>query len=158
MPSTGTAAPMAEYYRISRARITEGILSAEQARELFEAARTNPNADLAGDLESGFHYWSTSDAMQLVRCHVVPLLDDDQAPTLLVRLCVWGVSQRDAELAEASARQAAEACGWTVAEVATQSPRRRLLRRRSPLPQPGPGALAQEVVTGHVWAAYRVGP
>lgn len=149
---------MAEGYRISRARITEGIISADQAAALLDTAASNPDADLAGDLETGFHYWSTSsDGVQLVRCHVMPLLADDEPTALLVRLRVWGASTRDAELAEADARQAAAARGWTVTEVDAQTVRRGLRGRRTPLPQPGPGALAQEAANGRVWAAYHLG-
>jgi hypothetical protein len=60
-------------YLFDKARILVDRISEQRARELYEEARTRPDSDLEGDLETGFHYWDAPDGIKLVRFHVTPL-------------------------------------------------------------------------------------
>jgi len=67
---------MAERYEHSRGYPYIDQISAARARELHDAARLRPDADLDGDLETGFHFYETDgDGLQLVRHHVTPVPD-----------------------------------------------------------------------------------
>lgn len=67
---------MAECYRLSRAGFTFFTLTEAEAREHFDHASKNPEADLAGDMAPGFHYWSiNSRGEPMMRNHVLPLPD-----------------------------------------------------------------------------------
>ena len=67
---------MAERYWLQRASFGEGNeIDAAQAREYFEAAGKDPDADRVGDLEHGFDFFRTDDGLQLVRWHVRPVAD-----------------------------------------------------------------------------------
>ena len=69
--------PMADYYLLTRARITAEYITAQYARELYDRARARPQAALTGDLETGFYFWTLSDAgLRLIRCRVIPLRTD----------------------------------------------------------------------------------
>jgi hypothetical protein len=61
-------------YLIDRAGIVRERITATAAGELYADAKARPGSNLAGDLETGFTYWSAVfDDVRLVRCHVHPL-------------------------------------------------------------------------------------
>jgi hypothetical protein len=77
--------PMADYYLLTRAHITADYITAQYARELYDRARARPQAALTGDLETGFYFWTLSDAgLRLVHCRVIPLRTD-QVPDIARR-------------------------------------------------------------------------
>lgn len=66
-------------YDLYNGGIVHDRISAERAREIYDEAAADPESDLDGDLETGFHYWTkNADGVQLVRHHVMPR-DDDKA-------------------------------------------------------------------------------
>jgi len=69
--------PTADYYLLTRAHITADYITAQYAGELYDQARSRPEADLRGDLEAGFYFWTLSDSgLRLVHCRVIPLRAD----------------------------------------------------------------------------------
>jgi hypothetical protein len=77
--------PMADYYLLTRAHITADYITAQYARELYDRARARPQTALTGDLETGFYFWTLSDAgLRLVHCRVIPLRAD-QVPDIARR-------------------------------------------------------------------------
>ena len=75
---------MADYYLLTRAHITADYITAQYAGELYDQAGSRPEADLRGDLETGFYFWTLSDSgLRLIHCRVTPLHTDqlpDAAP------------------------------------------------------------------------------
>jgi hypothetical protein len=69
--------PMADYYLLTRAHITADYITAQYAGELYAQAASRPEADLRGDLEAGFYFWTLSDSgLRLIHCRVIPLRTD----------------------------------------------------------------------------------
>lgn len=70
---------MADFYLLSRAGITADRITARQARRLYDNAAEREDADLEGDYESGFRFWSLSieEHVRLIRYNVVPLYDHE---------------------------------------------------------------------------------
>jgi hypothetical protein len=65
-------------YDLYNGGIVHQLITAERAREIYEQAAADPDSDLDGDLETGFHYWTKStDGLELVRHHVMPRQDDE---------------------------------------------------------------------------------
>lgn len=61
-------------YNVYNGGITKERISSERARELYEQAAANPDSDLDGSLEHGFHYWTIgADGGRRVRRHVMPV-------------------------------------------------------------------------------------
>lgn len=70
---------MADFYLLSRAGITADCITLRQARRLYDNAAEREDADLEGDFESGFRFWSLSieQHVRLVRYTVVPLYEHE---------------------------------------------------------------------------------
>lgn len=74
---------MADYV-LHNGGIVRKRIGVERAREIYDEAAADPQSDLDGDLQAGFHYWTKdADGLELVRHHVMPLPDDDaECPSL----------------------------------------------------------------------------
>jgi hypothetical protein len=79
---------MADYYLLTRAKITASYITARRAHELYDEARTRPAAELRGNLESGFEYWTTYEDgdLKLVLLQFVPLRADQVPEPIRHRL------------------------------------------------------------------------
>jgi hypothetical protein len=65
-----------DYYLLARASITADYITARRARELYAEAAAQPEADLYGDLATGFYFWllDSDSGLKLVHCRVTPAL------------------------------------------------------------------------------------
>lgn len=74
-------ASMPDYYLLNRADITTDYITARRARELYAEAQADPNANLYGDLETCFYFWSfdTETGLKLI-CYTVTPAEADEVP------------------------------------------------------------------------------
>lgn len=63
------------FYRVTRAGITQDIVTAVTARQLYEAASGDPESQLEGALPHGYTYW-VKVPFGRIRVRVKPLTDD----------------------------------------------------------------------------------